>query len=74
MKKLMGDAEKAFDEKPPVKLTGEDGNVFSIIGRVSKALKRAGLPERAAEFQKRAFAAKSYDEVLAMTFEYVDVS
>lgn len=33
--------EKAV--KPKVKLTGTDGNVFSIIGAVSKALKRAGM-------------------------------
>jgi len=26
-----------------VELTGEDGNAFAILGRVSKALKRAGV-------------------------------
>lgn len=29
-------------EKPTVKLIGEDGNAFSIMGHVKKALKRAG--------------------------------
>lgn len=59
--------------KPSVQLTGEDGNVFSIIGRVSKALKRAGLKDKAAEFTSKAFKAGSYDEVLQLCFDYVDV-
>jgi hypothetical protein len=29
--------------KPTVKLVGEDGNTFSIMGRVNKALIQAGL-------------------------------
>jgi len=60
-------------EKPSCKLTGEDGNVFNIIGLVSKALKKAGQREKAKEFQKRATSSKSYDEVLNMTHEYVEV-
>jgi hypothetical protein len=30
------------ETKPTVKLVGEDGNVFSILGRVKQALRRAG--------------------------------
>jgi hypothetical protein len=59
--------------KPIVRLTGEDGNVFNVIGRVSRALKDAGLSGQAAEFRTRALAASSYDEVLTMCFEYCDV-
>ena len=33
---------KGPDEKPEVQLVGEDGNAFGILGKVSKALKRAG--------------------------------
>jgi len=33
--------------KPPCKLIGEDGNVFSIIGRVRRALTAAGQEDRA---------------------------
>src|SRR5688500_17588706 len=39
------------DGKPFCQLTGEDGNAFAVIGRVSKALTDAGLSERAAEFR-----------------------
>lgn len=59
--------------KPTVKLIGTDGNVFAIIGNVSTALKREGLREQAAEFQKRAFSSASYDEVLCLVSEYVDI-
>jgi len=56
-----------------VKLVGEDGNVFNIIGKVSRELKRAGFREEAKEFQERAFKCGSYDEVLQLVFEYVEV-
>jgi hypothetical protein len=61
-------------EKPECQLFGEDGNVFSIIGNVRRTLKRAGQPEKADEFSKRAFDAKSYAEVLGIVEEYVEVS
>ncbi|EAH5764518.1 hypothetical protein DYM56_00595 [Campylobacter jejuni] len=36
-----------------VKLVGEDGNAFSILARVSKALKKAGVSkEEISKFQK----------------------
>jgi len=60
-------------EKPPCQLTGHDGNVFAVIGRVRRALINAGQAERAAEFVERAHASSSYDEVLALCWEYVEV-
>lgn len=60
-------------EKPTVQLTGEDGNVFSIIARVSKALKRAGQPEKAQEFRDKAMRSASYDDVLRLCMDYVEV-
>lgn len=59
--------------KPTCELIGQDGNVFAIIGAVSKTLKRAGLKEQASEFTKRAFSSSSYDEVLRLVMEYVEV-
>jgi hypothetical protein len=59
--------------KPTVKLIGTDGNVFSIIGKVSRALKQAGQETKAKEFCSKAMNAKSYDEVLQMMFDYVEV-
>ena len=60
--------------KPECKLIGEDGNVFNIIGIVSKTLQRAGLKEQANEFKEKAFACNSYSEVLTLTMKYVDVT
>jgi len=59
--------------KPVVKLVGEDGNVFNIIGKVSKALKRKGKRDEVREFEQRAFSAGSYDEVLILAHEYAEV-
>ena len=47
--------------------------MFSIIGRVRRALEQAGQSDRAREFVKRAFASRAYDEVLALCLEYVEV-
>jgi len=59
--------------KPACKLVGTDGNVFSIIGRVKHALKQAGQDDRAREFVEKAFRAGSYDEVLQLCMDYVEV-
>lgn len=59
--------------KPACVLIGEDGNVFNIIGRVSKALKKAGLADQAKEFTGKALSSESYDSVLQMATEYVEV-
>jgi len=65
--------EGAAPEKPPCQLVGYDGNVFAVIGRVRRALEAAGQVTRAAEFVRRAFEAKCYDEVLWLCSEYVEV-
>lgn len=56
-----------------VKLVGQDGNVFLIIGKVSKALKKAGFQELADEYLNRTMSADSYDHVLQITMEYVNI-
>jgi len=64
----------ARDEgRPLCRLVGTDGNVFAIIGKVQQVLRNAGQHERATEFVRRAFAAGSYDAVLQLCFEYVEV-
>ncbi len=59
--------------KPTVRLIGEDGNVFNVIGRTARALKEAGLKVEADEFCQKAFAAQSYDEVLRLVMTYCEV-
>jgi hypothetical protein len=60
-------------DKPVVELSGQDGNVFSIMARVAKALRRAGLAPKADEFMAKARESKSYDEVLSLCHNYVEV-
>ena len=60
--------------KPKCRLNGENGNIYNLMGIVSKTLKEAGEPEKADEMVKRITTeVKSYDEALAMLMEYVDV-
>lgn len=56
-----------------VKLVGENGNVFVVIGKTVKELQRAGHHDLAKEYKEKCFNAKSYDEVLQLTMQYVEV-
>lgn len=49
-----------------VQLSGRDGNVFALIGAVSRALKDCGEREEAAAFVEEATSCGSYDEVLQL--------
>ena len=55
-----------------VKLVGEDGNAFAILGRVYVALRRAGHKDLAEEYLKEATKG-NYDDLLATTMRYVGV-
>jgi len=57
-----------------VQLSGEDGNAFFIIGRVTKALKRAGAnAEDVKAFTDDAMSG-DYDNVLRAAMRYVSVA
>jgi menaquinone-dependent protoporphyrinogen IX oxidase len=56
------------------KLLGTDGNAFSIIAKVSSALKRAGQQAEAKKFQDEAFKCESYDQLLQLAMKTVEVS
>ena len=60
-------------DKPVCKLTGEDGNVFTIIHKVSRTLNNAGQPALSKEFREKCFKAPSYAYVLNLCSEYVEV-
>ncbi len=58
-----------------VQLTGKDGNVFAIIGRVSRALRNGGAThEQVEDFLKEVTSAGSYDEALVTVMRWVNVS
>lgn len=58
--------------KPKVKLVGQNGNIFNILGIASRALKEAGYADEAKEMQTKVFASDSYEEDLAIVLQYVD--
>lgn len=60
-------------KKPKCKLIGEDGNIFFILGKVSRTLKENEKADQAKECSSRVMASKSYDEALQIIMEYVDV-
>lgn len=68
------ETEKKEVKKPKVRLTGQDGNVFSLIGLCSRALKQAGQADKAKEMSEKCFKAGSYDEALQIMMEYCDVN
>lgn len=60
-------------EKPEVRLTGEDGNAFFILGKVRKAMVKAGASSEELDgFMKKATNG-DYDNLLVTCMEYVDV-
>jgi len=55
-----------------VKLVGEDGNAYAIMGRVRNAMRRAKVdPQIIEEYSKKAMSG-DYDNLLRVTMEYVD--
>ena len=52
-------------------LEGEDGNAFASLGRVSKALKRAGLVDLVDEFIEEATSG-DYNHLLETVLDYVE--
>lgn len=49
-----------------------DGNIFVIVGACTKALRRAGMPDQAAELSKKVLNSDSYDDALNICSEYVE--
>ena len=61
-------------EKPKVKLVGEDGNAFAILGRCARAARAAGWSnERLREFQQEATSG-DYNHLLRAVMEHFEDS
>ena len=67
-----GGREKAPFKRPRMKLIGEDGNIFSILGRASSLLRENGMPDRAKEMSERVFQSGDYAAALGIISEYVE--
>jgi len=59
--------------KPKLKLIGEDGNVFYILGKAVREARRAGwTEEKITEFKEKAMS-DDYDNALRVCMDYFDV-
>ena len=56
-----------------VDLINEDGNAFAIIGRVTKALKAAGIEREHIDTYTSDAMSGDYDHLLRVTMETVNV-
>jgi hypothetical protein len=76
VKKAPAKRKAKSDVKYPdvsVQLVGKDGNAFTIIGEVNRALRRAGHVDALETFMAEATAAGSYDEFLRVVMKTVNV-
>jgi hypothetical protein len=55
-----------------VKLIGKDGNAYTILGIVSRELKKKGFGDLVKEYQEKAMSG-DYSNLLRVTMEYVTV-
>lgn len=56
-----------------VKLVGEDGNAFFILGRVRATLRKGGYPQEFIEQFTTEATAGDYDHLLQTVMKYVNV-
>jgi len=57
-----------------VRLTGTDSNAFSIMGKVSQALRSAGVPKDERDAFMNEAMSGDYDHLLQTAMRWVDVS
>lgn len=56
-----------------VELSGGEGNVYVLIGKVKQALNRAGHHVEASTFSTTAMQSESYDDVIQLIMQTVTV-
>lgn len=65
--------EEVAINKPKCDLIGIDGNVFCLMGKVSRTLKQHKLYDQATAFIKEVSQSSSYNEALVIMGKYVDI-
>ena len=63
--------EQPVPKRPKMKLVGQDGNIFAILGRASRLLKENGQPQQAKEMSSRVYQSGDYYKALNIISEYV---
>ena len=57
-----------------VRLTGQDGNIFNLMGIVVRALRTNGFGDEVDDFVSEVTSSKSYYEALAVMMQWVNVN
>ena len=58
--------------KPQVRLVGQDGNAWAIMGRVDAALRKHGYTKEDVNIYQEDAMSGDYDHLLRVTLEWVD--
>lgn len=64
--------EQPVPKRQKMKLVGQDGNIFAILGRASRLLKENGQPQQAKEMSSRVYQSGDYYKALNIISEYVE--
>ena len=64
---------KAPETKPTIKLIGEDGNAFYILGKIKSTLKQAGADKEYIDKYLEEAKAGDYNNLLITTMKYVEI-
>ena len=59
-------------ERPVLKLVGEDGNAFNVLGKARRALRLAGRGDEWTTFEAKATSG-DYDDLLATVMQWFEV-
>ena len=62
------------DKRPKLKLVGQDGNAFNILGLARRAALKAGWPKEKLDAFLKECMGGNYDNLLKVVQEYFDVS
>ena len=60
--------------KPELELSGQDGNVFSILCRATRVARKAGWSKEKIEKFKKEAQSGDYDHALQTCMDYFDVT
>lgn len=63
--------EQPVPKRPKMKLVGQDGNIFVILGRASQLLRKNGQADQAKEMIRRVQQSENYYKALNIISEYV---
>lgn len=66
-------AQEPEKQRPTVKLAGQDGNAFAVLGKVAKALKDTGYSAAEIEDFRTDATSGDYDHLLQTAMKWVDV-